>query len=804
MNLPADTDTFAGLFARRAASDDALVVTDAALRITGWNAGAERLYGWTAEEVAGKPVSAVLRSELTRSQRARALSEVRHEGEICAEYVHHHRQGHPLHVVADTFVLRDAAGETLGYISVNREVSAERLLAQEYDMLRQAMLVGRSFAFQWLPGTDQVRRSHECAAILGLEGSEKALQESGASYFERVHPEDRARFVQTVLGLTPENDTYRIRYRVVRGRGDPVVLEESARGEFDEAGTLVKLYGMAADVSDAVAAERLLQASRDALSRQVDERTSELRAVIDSLQSEIAERQRAQARVELQTQALLAAANGIIITDQAGRIEWANPAFTTMTGFTTAEVLGQRPRFLKSGVHGTEVYQGLWETILAGNVWRGEIVNRRKDGTLYVEEQTITPVYGSDDNLAHFIAIKDDITARKAAEEALRRRHQELATLNLLGSALNRSLALADVLATCRGLLAAKLEDAGGAVYLYEAEEGSLRLETSWGEAAKEAPEKTGICLDGLPAAVQDTCECLAGVLASHEVAVCGERLCVPLLAQGRLHGVLVLLHPFGMGEPPPDLSFYEALGREVGAAIQNAVLFEEVAAARGRLQHLSRRLVEIQEAERRHISRELHDEAGQVLMGLKLGLGQLERHAGDPDFVVAQVQALRDMANGVLTTLHALAMDLRPASLEHLGLSQAVQQYAETITDKHGIAVEFEAVGLNERLAPNTENALYRIVQEAVANAVNHARPMHIDVLLEQRRDKIILMIEDDGKGFEPEEQRFSDTGRLGLVGIRERAEMLGGSLVIESEPGRGTTIFVEAPNDVANTDRR
>ncbi len=152
-------------------------------------------------------------------------------------------------------------------------------------------------------------------------------------------------------------------------------------------------------------------------------------------------------------------------------------------------------------------------------------------------------------------------------------------------------------------------------------------------------------------------------------------------------------------------------------------------------------------------------------------------------------------MANGVLDSLHALAMDLRPASLEHVGLVEAIRQYTETISEKQGIPVDFEAVGLAERLPSNMENALYRVVQEAIANVVNHARASRVDVLLEQRREKVILMIEDDGVGFEYVQAQSGKNGRLGLVGIHERAEMLGGSLVIESEPGAGTTILVEVP---------
>ncbi|MBI4736644.1 MAG: PAS domain S-box protein, partial [candidate division NC10 bacterium] len=134
-------------------------------------------------------------------------------------------------------------------------------------------------------------------------------------------------------------------------------------------------------------------------------------------------------RLRLQGAALEAAANGIVITDREGAVLWANPAFTRLTGYTAEEAIGQNPRFLKSGQQGREFYQQLWDTILSGQVWRGEILNRRKDGGLYTEEMTITPLRDALGEISHFIAIKQDITERKQAEDALRASEERYRTL---------------------------------------------------------------------------------------------------------------------------------------------------------------------------------------------------------------------------------------------------------------------------------------------------------------------------------------------------------------------------------------
>jgi len=137
----------------------------------------------------------------------------------------------------------------------------------------------------------------------------------------------------------------------------------------------------------------------------------------------------AEERLRLQGSALEAAANGIVITDRDGRILWANPAFSRLTGYSLEESIGQTTRFLKSGVQDPAFYRHLWETILAGRVWQGEMVNRRKDGSLYTEEMTITPLRDAQGSPRHFIAVKQDSTDRKHAEEALRQSEERYRSL---------------------------------------------------------------------------------------------------------------------------------------------------------------------------------------------------------------------------------------------------------------------------------------------------------------------------------------------------------------------------------------
>jgi PAS domain S-box-containing protein len=144
---------------------------------------------------------------------------------------------------------------------------------------------------------------------------------------------------------------------------------------------------------------------------------------------DISERNRAEEQTRLQTAALESAANGIVIVGRDGRVLWVNPAFTRLTGYSGEEVLGQTMRVLKSGHHNAKFYHHLWQTILAGGVWQGEIVNRRKDGSLYTDETTITPVRDAAGTITHFIAVKQDVTERQRAARALEERTTYLNTL---------------------------------------------------------------------------------------------------------------------------------------------------------------------------------------------------------------------------------------------------------------------------------------------------------------------------------------------------------------------------------------
>lgn len=214
--------------------------------------------------------------------------------------------------------------------------------------------------------------------------------------------------------------------------------------------------------------------------------------------------------------------------------------------------------------------------------------------------------------------------------------------------------------------------------------------------------------------------------------------------------------------------------------------------------QKLLRQVIEAGEDERKRVSRELHDQIGQTLTSLIAGLTALETCAPQPACGDKLVQ-LRALAVQALGDLHDVSVALRPSALDDLGLVAALQKHGETFAKRFGIAVECEAIGLNggRRLPVEIETALYRIVQEALTNAVRHGQARSIAVLLQRKDGHVLAVIEDDGEGFDATDWRARCLAgnHLGLLGIEERAALVGGTLRVESAPGSGTSLFVEIP---------
>lgn len=212
-------------------------------------------------------------------------------------------------------------------------------------------------------------------------------------------------------------------------------------------------------------------------------------------------------------------------------------------------------------------------------------------------------------------------------------------------------------------------------------------------------------------------------------------------------------------------------------------------------LQELSAKLVTVQEQERRHIARELHDEIGQALTAIKVELAYAQRSIEGQQGPTTLLHAARTITDGALHQVRDLSYLLHPAALDEFGLVSAVDAHMKSFGRRYEIAAELSHASMSSRLAPETEAAAYRIIQEALNNVAKHAQATECKVYLARQPEMLRIVIEDNGIGFDSSAPRSADRRGLGLIGIRERASHLNGTVVIESARGRGTRIVVELP---------
>ena len=229
-----------------------------------------------------------------------------------------------------------------------------------------------------------------------------------------------------------------------------------------------------------------------------------------------------------------------------------------------------------------------------------------------------------------------------------------------------------------------------------------------------------------------------------------------------------------------------------LGLEAETAQHYKEISNARAELKQLSARLVEAQENERRSISRELHDEVGQALTGVLVEMANLSTliRAKDADRVAAKADGIKKLVENALGVVRNMALLLRPSMLDDLGLVPALQWQAREVSKRNGVRVQVTAEQVSEELPEEHMTCVYRIVQEALHNCVQHSRAANVRVTVRQERDRLLLSVQDDGKGFDTQQERG-----MGLLGIQERVSHLGGTFAVESEPGQGAVLRIMLP---------
>lgn len=388
----------------------------------------------------------------------------------------------------------------------------------------------------------------------------------------------------------------------------------------------------------------------------------------------------------------------------------------------------------------------------------------RLDGSTVEVEVTATSFI--DENQPAILVIARDITKRRLAQRAARESHERF---RLVARATNDLVWDWDLVS---GTL--WWNDAVQGVLGYAPEEIDPTI--SWWSERIHPDERESV------------------ISSLHAVIESGERFWSGEYRYRRADGAFAHFHDRGYvlreesGKPIRMIGAMLDVTERKHAEEKNARLFEEVREGRERLEILSLRLVTLQEAERREIARELHDEIGQQLTGLKLILEMKDQRRDGAETAPEAQRIVRELMDRV----RELSMNLRPPMLDDLGLVPALLWHLERYTLQTGIQVEFHHEGI-QRFSQEAETGTFRIVQEALTNVARHGQTARAKVLIRSRPGRLQILVEDEGAGFEA--KSILDRAWGGIAGMRERARLLGGHLGIESVPGSGTRLTAEIP---------
>lgn len=515
----------------------------------------------------------------------------------------------------------------------------------------------------------------------------------------------------------------------------------------------------------------------------------------------LAERSRYQRLVELSP-------DGIAMIDEQGVVQFANSALLSMLGCQAGvELLGQPLQHFVDPAHLPAWTQFLQSAISpAQPTLRVDSVFLRSDGSAFPVEITAGWLEWNSRPAVQVIA--RDTTERKLAEETLRQRNQELALLNRAGQVFSASLDLHEVLHTVSTELSTLFMTSSTSVWLVDHDSGELVCWHALGPGGQSVQDRTMPPSAGLAGSAFAGGKTLL-IADAQSDAACSEALddgrgqryrsalCVPLLSQGQAFGVLQVTDSVPQRFGPADSRLVEGLAAIAAIAIENALLFRAVNSQRSQLRALAGRLADVQEQERQHLARELHDQIGQNLTALGLNLTVIDQMLlpDAPPAVRQRMQDSLDLVSHTAQQMRGVMADLRPPVLDDYGLPAALRWYGEQFTRRTGVVVRVEDNGSNERFSPDAESALFRIAQEALNNVAKHAGANHVVMDLQCDDGLVRLSIADDGQGFDPlAAKKASRQPHWGLLTMQERAMALGGTLHVISEPGAGTRIIVEA----------
>jgi PAS domain S-box-containing protein len=527
----------------------------------------------------------------------------------------------------------------------------------------------------------------------------------------------------------------------------------------------------------------------------------------EAIQAREADRKKAdETRAQL---AVIVESSGDAIVSRTldGLVTSWNKGAEDLFGYGPGEMLGKSIMLLVPGNDMDRVLQNFEEIKIGHRVDSYETVRIRKNGTRVDVSVTVSPILDDNGNIVGASSITRDISGRKRSESELSALHD----INLaISSTLDRQAILQILLEKIEVLLPY------AASHIRLINEGTGKLdpvacrnldERQWreGEAGSRHVILRKIVRSRQPLVIRN----LQTDGQTHRQSFYRQQglvsyLGVPLIVKDQAIGVLSLLTKDEHDFSDDEIRFVERLAKQAGIAIHNSQLYEEsknlsdeLAVREKQIRALANGLIHAQDEEARRIAHVLHDESGQLLAMVYIALDEFAKKLPEAD--KNRVERVKNLLDEVENRLRDLSHELHPAMLDHLGLMPSLDSLAKQIGKRTGIEVMIDG-RLSERLSPILELTIYRVVQEAFNNVVRHSRARTVRVRLLQDRELIQCAIQDDGVGFYPAKRARAGKQMpkgLGLPGMRERLEAIGGTLQILSAPGEGTKLFLSIPKE-------
>lgn len=502
----------------------------------------------------------------------------------------------------------------------------------------------------------------------------------------------------------------------------------------------------------------------------------------------------------------------VVVSADDNRIIDVNPAFSDMLGYARSELTRLDLTDIVHPEHKEDLAQLIPKNLNVGpQELKMERRFLRKTGDIVWLNVAATRIHDQDGHIHYGIAVVEDITDRKHAEEGLNQYLRRLKILHKTDQAILKAHSTEKTIQESLRYIREMVPCQRASVMLFDFDRQEVRVlmaELSGDSRIREGSVvsvKDFIHLEtlekGEPVVFQDLSELSepTGILKTLKQEGMLSYIMMPLIVQDKLIGTLNL----GAGKP----SAFDAERIEIAAevaislavAIQNTRLVEEIMHHQQALKKMSARILEAQEAERKRISIELHDEMGQALTGIGINLAVIERLLPDTinPAIRERIGETRLLADQSSDQIKDLSFHLRPSILDDLGLEPTLRWYISRYAKRMGLQVDFEVCDCDASLAIETKTLLYRVVQEALNNVAKHAQARKVAVRIECSEKTTTLSVEDDGIGFRSEDPdpASAPTSGLGLIGIRERMSLVDGNLQIYSEPGKGTRVVVEVP---------